>query len=58
MLFRDFATADEILGLRRNAARAVVAGGMGESDAELWLQRLASGPVVVGFTFYLVVAEA
>lgn len=58
VLFRDFETADQILGLRRNAARAVRAGEMREVDAEPWLQRLARGPVVAGFTFYLIVAEA
>jgi ubiquinone/menaquinone biosynthesis C-methylase UbiE len=58
VLFRDFATADEILGLRRNSARAVQAGAMSESDAGSWLQRLAHGPVVAGFTFYLIVAES
>ncbi|MFC8851224.1 MULTISPECIES: methyltransferase domain-containing protein [unclassified Micromonospora] len=58
VMFRDFETADQILGLRRNTARAVVAGDVAESDAEVWLQRLARGPVVAGFTFYLVVVEA
>jgi ubiquinone/menaquinone biosynthesis C-methylase UbiE len=58
VLFRDFTVADQILGLRRNAARAVLAGGMRASDTEPWLQRLVRGPVVASFTFYLVVAEA
>jgi ubiquinone/menaquinone biosynthesis C-methylase UbiE len=58
VLFRDFDTADQILGLQRNAARAVLAGKLAESDAEAWLRRLANGPVVAGFTFHLVVAEA
>lgn len=58
VLFRDFDTADQILGLRRNAARAVLAGKLAETDAEAWVQRLARGPVVAGFTFYLVIAEA
>jgi ubiquinone/menaquinone biosynthesis C-methylase UbiE len=58
VLFRDFDTADQILGLRRNAARAVLAGKLAERDAEAWVRRLASGPLVAGFTFYLVVAEA
>lgn len=58
VLFRGFDPADEILGLRRNAARAVQAGKMSEGDAELWVERLVLGPVVAGFTFYLVVAEA
>jgi ubiquinone/menaquinone biosynthesis C-methylase UbiE len=58
VLFEDFATADQILGLRRNAARAVLAGALTERDTEPWLERLARGPVVAGFTFYLVVAAA
>ena len=58
VLFRDFATADEILGLRRNSARAVQEGAMSEPDAGLWLQRLTRGPVVAGFTFYLIIAES
>jgi ubiquinone/menaquinone biosynthesis C-methylase UbiE len=58
VLFRDFGTADQILGLQRNAARAVQAGKVAEADAEAWLQRLMSGPVVAGFTFYMVIAEA
>jgi ubiquinone/menaquinone biosynthesis C-methylase UbiE len=58
VLFRDFATADEILGLRRNSARALQEGAMSESDAGPWLQRLKRGPVVAGFTFYLIIAES
>ena len=58
VLFRDFGTADQILGLRRNAVRAVRAGVISEADAEPWLRRLTGGPVLAGFTFYLVVAEA
>lgn len=58
VLLRDFDTADQILGLRRNAARAVLAGRLPETDAEAWVQRLASGPLVAGFTFYVVIAQA
>jgi ubiquinone/menaquinone biosynthesis C-methylase UbiE len=58
VLFRDFDIADQILGLRRNAARAVLAGKLAEADVEAWVRRLAAGPVVAGFTFYLVIAEA
>lgn len=58
VLFRDFDTADKILGLRRNAARAVQDGTLAAADADAWVQRLATGPVVAGFTFYLVIAEA
>lgn len=57
VLFRDLETTDKILGLRRNAARAVQDGVLAEPDAEAWVRRLASGPVVAGFTFYLVTSE-
>jgi ubiquinone/menaquinone biosynthesis C-methylase UbiE len=58
MVFRDFETADQILGLRRNSARAVEAGVFAEADAAGWLQRLRTGPFLAGFTFYLVTAQA
>ncbi|WDZ82507.1 methyltransferase domain-containing protein [Micromonospora cathayae] len=56
VLFRDFGTADQILGLRRNSTRAVAAGELAEADVDAWLHRLATGPLLAGFTFYLVVA--
>lgn len=58
VMFRDFDTADQILGLRRNSAGAVQAGKLAEANVEAWVQRQARGPVVAGFTFYLVTAEA
>ncbi|WP_250008322.1 methyltransferase domain-containing protein [Actinoplanes sp. M2I2] len=58
VLFRDYAVADRILGLRRNSARAVEGGAIPRERAEAWLDRLAAGPVVAGFTHYLVVAQA
>ena len=58
VLFREFGTADEIRGLRRNTARAVTAGAIPEAAAQAWLTRLAHGTVVAGFTVYLVIAEA
>jgi hypothetical protein len=57
VVFRDFDVADQILGLRRNSTRAVQAGALAEADVQAWLQRLASGPLLAGFTFYLVAAE-
>jgi ubiquinone/menaquinone biosynthesis C-methylase UbiE len=57
VLFRDFDIADRLLGLRRNAERAVEAGVLLDAVAADWVGRLASGPVLAGFTFYLVVAE-
>jgi ubiquinone/menaquinone biosynthesis C-methylase UbiE len=58
VLFRDFETADQILGLRRVAERAVAAGKIDETAARAWVARQAAGPVVAGHTFYLVIAEA
>jgi SAM-dependent methyltransferase len=57
VLFREFGTADRILGLRRNADRAVEAGVLLDAVATGWLGRLAAGPLMAGFTLYLVVAE-
>jgi len=54
VVFRDFADAEQVLGLRRTTARAVQAGVLASAS---WLERLASGPFLAGFTFYLVVAE-
>jgi SAM-dependent methyltransferase len=54
VVFRDFADAEQILGLRRTTARAVQAG---VPIAPQWLERLARGPFLAGFTLYLVVAE-
>ena len=58
VLFRDFSVADRILGLRRNIQRAVQAGQIAGVCADAWIERLASGPLVAGFTVYLVLAEA
>ncbi|GAA2595024.1 hypothetical protein GCM10010399_26980 [Dactylosporangium fulvum] len=58
VVFRDFDVADQILGLRRLSARVVQAGELAEADVQAWLQRLARGPFLAGFTFYLVTAEA
>ncbi|GAB2578150.1 hypothetical protein Aab01nite_10210 [Paractinoplanes abujensis] len=57
MLFRDFGTADRILALRRNTERAIADGCVAPAYGDRWLQRLEAGPVVAGFTVYLVVAQ-
>ncbi|WP_306214731.1 methyltransferase domain-containing protein [Actinoplanes sp. RD1] len=57
IMFRDFATADAILGLRRNADRAAAAGELPGPAAAAWITRQQRGPVVAGFTCYLVTAE-
>ena len=56
VLFRDFGTADRILGLRRNSAHAVEEGRLAAAVRETWLERLEAGPFVAGFTLYLVTA--
>lgn len=56
-MFCDFGTADQILRLRRNTARAVQSGAIAAANADAWLRRLAAGPLLAGFTFYIVVAE-
>lgn len=43
-VFRDFGAADKILGLSRNAERAVRAGQLDRAAAEAWLAALAAGP--------------
>ncbi|GIF23287.1 ubiquinone/menaquinone biosynthesis C-methylase UbiE [Actinoplanes tereljensis] len=57
VVFRDFATADQILGLQRNSARAVEAGALPERDTREWLERLPTAPFLAGFTFYLITAH-
>lgn len=47
VVFRDFGTADWILGLRRHSG----------PEAREWLRRLEAGPMLAGFTLYLVTAR-
>jgi ubiquinone/menaquinone biosynthesis C-methylase UbiE len=54
VLFQDFDSAEQVLGLRRTTARAVLAGALA---SESWLERLTEGPFLAGFTLFLVVAE-
>lgn len=56
--FQDFAIADLILGLRRNAARGIQAGNLTDTAVTPWLDRLQETPFLAGFTFYLVTAQA
>jgi ubiquinone/menaquinone biosynthesis C-methylase UbiE len=55
VVFRDFANADRLLGLERNAVRAVRAGQLSETAAIGWLQRLAIGEFLASFTFFTLV---
>lgn len=52
IVFRDFAAAEQILGLRRNAARAVAAGTISDERAGQWLDRLSHGSFFATFTFF------
>jgi len=55
--FRDVEAADQILGVRRNARRAVDAGRMTPDATEQWLGRLTDGgPFLATFTFFTVIA--
>jgi ubiquinone/menaquinone biosynthesis C-methylase UbiE len=57
-LLRDFTTADELLGLTRNAHRAVRAGRMTRRAAEAWLAELAAGPFLAAFSLFRVTVSA
>jgi hypothetical protein len=56
VVFRDFETADRILGLTRNSARAVEAAQLREDVAASWLSGLADprAPFLASFLCYLV----
>lgn len=58
VMFRDFETAEQVLGLRRNVVRAVQAGVLGPSAAQGWLGRLSSGTLLATFTLFTIVAGA
>lgn len=57
VVFRDFDAVEQILGLRRNAVRAVRAGELAEASTERWLDRLAAGTFLATFTFFTVIAH-
>jgi ubiquinone/menaquinone biosynthesis C-methylase UbiE len=54
-VFRDFAEADRIFGLSRNAERAVVAGRLARGAVEEWLTALTTGPFLASVVLYVVV---
>jgi ubiquinone/menaquinone biosynthesis C-methylase UbiE len=58
VVFRDAGTADAVLGLHRNTARAVEAGVLAAATADGWLASVLSGPFLASFTVYLVVVRA
>jgi ubiquinone/menaquinone biosynthesis C-methylase UbiE len=55
-VFRDFTTADQLFGLRRNVARAIDADYL-DTDAEEWIENLASRPFLATALLFLVAAE-
>lgn len=57
-VLRDFATAVHLLGLTRNAERAVRAGRLSRPAADEWLAALAAGPFLAAFTLFSVVVSA
>ncbi|MGM1057830.1 hypothetical protein [Saccharothrix sp. Mg75] len=54
---RDFDTADHLLGLSRNAHRAVAAGRLTRVAAERWPAELGAGPFLAVFTLFRVVVS-
>ncbi|WP_371781819.1 methyltransferase domain-containing protein [Streptosporangium subroseum] len=56
-VLRDFETADQLWGLRRNVARAIDAGYL-DRGAERWIEEISSMPFLASVMIFLVVAEA
>lgn len=54
-VIRDFPAADEILGLRRNAERAVGAGALAPDVARRWLRELGTTPFLATFLLFTAV---
>ncbi|WP_308258514.1 methyltransferase domain-containing protein [Saccharothrix obliqua] len=54
-VLRDFGVADEVLGLSRNAERAVRAGRLAADRAAEWLAELRSGPFLATFVLFTAV---
>jgi ubiquinone/menaquinone biosynthesis C-methylase UbiE len=53
----DVADADQLIGLERNAHRALASGYLDESQLASWLAHLATGPFFASVTLFLVAAE-
>ena len=56
LVLRDPATAEQVLGLRRNVVRAVRAGALPEAAADGLLERLAAGPMLACVVVWTVTA--
>jgi hypothetical protein len=57
-VIRDFATANLVLGLGRNASRPVTAGQLTREEAERWIAELSTGPFLATFILFTVVLRA
>jgi hypothetical protein len=57
VVFDDFGSAEQLLGLRRNTERAVQEGALAEADATKWLARLESGAFFATFALVMVIAQ-
>ncbi len=57
-VLQDAGSADRILGLQRNAERAVAAGYLTTDVARKWLDGVARGPFFATLTGYVVAADA
>jgi len=58
VVFREFAAANKILRTPSVVERAIQAQAMPADAASEWLERLANGPFLAVFTFFVVSAEA
>jgi ubiquinone/menaquinone biosynthesis C-methylase UbiE len=56
-IFRDFALADQILGLSRNTERAIRAGRLDREAGQRWLAELAAGPFLATSTVFIAVVR-
>jgi hypothetical protein len=56
-VFRDFQSADHILGLGRNTQRAIDAGHIEETHGHRWFASLAEGPFLASFSLFTVICS-
>lgn len=58
ILWTDFGSADQVLGLRVVTARAVEAGHLTAAQSQSWMDHLVSGPFLASMTLFTVSAHA
>jgi ubiquinone/menaquinone biosynthesis C-methylase UbiE len=56
-LFRNFAEADQLLGLSRNTERAIRAGHLDRQAGQRWLTSLSTGPFLATSMVFIAVAR-